>query len=454
MAVYDTADPFNRQDPDSTGLRRRAPSGAALARGIASPQDYNPAAFAPAAAPAPAAPAAPRPLRRGGGEYGAHAASADPYVNAVDKITAAGGSYGNGGYAGRYRTADGRTGQLPLGVASTPYTAPDGTRTNAFAATARSVATAQKQAGQQMSNVAAAPAWTAPAAPADGGMQRRSTSGDLSGANRERQARIGELSAAIDSIGGNLNMASKRRLYADLIGERDKLTNQYVDQQTGLETFGVNQDNEGQQFAAGLAEAGKRSDMEFADRSQERLARRSEATMKYRADTEQNNIKNLLDYRKQQLDEGRALRDDRRLDDSQVASRIDNATQAYIAAGKDPLTAGQLARQDAAGDAVQAGRALANPELVRGAQDAISAAAKETDNTVGGFIRDKMAGIINLPTGETLPSDVDPNAVDFRGYTGLNRLTGSNQTISYGGKEFAIPDDEAKRLQRLRRRSN
>lgn len=455
MAAYDTADPFNRQDPASAGMGRRTSPPSLMVRGPAAMfnEALDRATAAPAPAPAPAPSALPR--RGGGSERSTY--RPDAYQAAVDNIVVGGGAYGDGTSAGQYTTGAGRRGNLPLGVAASPYTAPDGTRTNAFSATGRSVATAQERAGQPMSNVAAAPAYTAPAAPAAGGMSRRSTSGDLAGAERERMQRVGELSAAIDALasgGGGLNMASKRQLYAQLIGERNKLTGQKVDQQTGLETFGVNQDNEGAQFDASLAEASKRSDMEFADRGQERLTRRGEALLKYQADAEQNNIKNLLDYRKQQLDEGRAQRDDTRLDDAQIAARIDSAAEAYQAAGEDPLTARRRARQDAAGDAVQAGRGLNNPEAVAGAQDTLREASAATDNSIGSFIRDRAAGIIQLPTGETLPANLDPNQVQFKGRTGLNRFFGDNQTVEYGGREFALPKEEADRLARLKRRSN
>lgn len=67
----------------------------------------------------------------------------------------------------------------------------------------------------------------------------RSLHGDLSGAERERQALAGALDARINTLGRQADNRSKRALLGQLIAERAALTGRRMDQVTGLQTEGA-----------------------------------------------------------------------------------------------------------------------------------------------------------------------------------------------------------------------
>src|SRR5690606_19033920 len=81
----------------------------------------------------------------------------------------------------------------------------------------------------------------------------RNLRGDLRGAEQERAGAIRQLDAQIDRLSfgpGALNSRGERQLYAALVGERNRLTGQRVDQATTLEARGA--DN---QSAESIADA-------------------------------------------------------------------------------------------------------------------------------------------------------------------------------------------------------
>lgn len=70
----------------------------------------------------------------------------------------------------------------------------------------------------------------------------RTLSGDLSGAEKERQQRLGDIDSAMFALRGNTNSRSKRELYTNLLQMQQQLTNKRIDQVTGLETDGARLD--------------------------------------------------------------------------------------------------------------------------------------------------------------------------------------------------------------------
>lgn len=73
----------------------------------------------------------------------------------------------------------------------------------------------------------------------------RTLSGDLEGAEKERQARLGDIDSAMFGLRGRLNSRGRRDLYATLIGQQNQLTRDRVNQVTGLETEGARLANAG-----------------------------------------------------------------------------------------------------------------------------------------------------------------------------------------------------------------